>query len=380
MFTRYLKRSFQGQRTELFLAVGAVLLASALIAAMVAVPAGMGRKLQSEARAYGPNFLIRPDDVEVGPHRTMDQAVLSTLQELAQGMEVGLDYAPYLYGLVQVVAQGGSSRRAVLAGTLLERTLALKPWWTLSGNLPRGPDEAILGAEAAAKLGLAVGDTLTIEANGQRFSLNIVGVVTTGDVEENYILIELGAAQRILGRPKEISVIALRVHAAGRSVPLEVIASEFDRRLPEGRVEVLRSLAQAEASLLRKVQLLLALIAAVSVGAAILCVMSALTASVLKREREIGLMKALGAENLQIGAFFLVEALMIGLVGGTGGFLVGDGLTQLIGLLVVKAALPYGLSSLPAALAVGLVTVLVAVWAPIHYIVRLEPIRALEVS
>lgn len=356
-------------------------MAAALIAAMMAVPAGVEEKLRSEARAYGPNLLIKPVGIKIDLDRTIDQTTLISLQELTREMELGLEYSPYLYGLVQVVVtQDGSPKQAVLAGTLLERTMALKPWWTLSGSSPEGPDEAVLGAEAAAKLGLAIGDTLTIEANDRWFPLRIVGIVTTGDVEGDYIFTGLKTAQMMLNRPGEISVIALRTHAVGRSVPLGAIASELNRQLPEGQVEVLGSLVRAEAALLRKVRLLLALIAVVSVVATILCMMSVLTAGVLKREVEIGLMKALGAENLQVAAFFIAEALTIGLIGEVGGFLLGDGFTQLIGVLVFRTPLPYGMLALPAALGVGLLTVLIAVWAPINYIVRLEPIRALEVS
>lgn len=59
-------------------------------------------------------------------------------------------------------------------------------------------------------------------------------------------------------------------------------------------------------------------------------IMNTMYTSVHERTREIGILKAVGARNSTITAIFLIESGVIGLVGGTGGVILGLGLSKLI--------------------------------------------------
>lgn len=78
--------------------------------------------------------------------------------------------------------------------------------------------------------------------------------------------------------------------------------------------------------------------------------------SVMERTKEIGVLKSVGAENWQIERLFLVEAAMIGLVGGVLGVVVGIGLVLLLGFFGINAApsLPTIIISFLIAMAVGM--------------------------
>jgi putative ABC transport system permease protein len=63
-------------------------------------------------------------------------------------------------------------------------------------------------------------------------------------------------------------------------------------------------------------------------------ILTIMTIAVRERRREIGLLRALGAGRGQILTLFLLEALLLALLGGILGFLVGAGGAWLIGVAV----------------------------------------------
>ncbi len=111
--------------------------------------------------------------------------------------------------------------------------------------------------------------------------------------------------------------------------------------------------------------------------------------SILERTREIGIMKAIGAEDREIKLIFFVEAAVLGLVGGVVGVLCAWGIEALANRLAYRFVLkPQGASfvdffSLPAWLTVGailfalIVSILAALY-PASRAARIDPVRALR--
>lgn len=80
----------------------------------------------------------------------------------------------------------------------------------------------------------------------------------------------------------------------------------------------------------KKIQMMLAFIGGISLIVAALGITNTMVMSIYERTREIGVMKVIGANLMDIGKLFLLEAMMIGLVGG----LLGLGFSKLISLLM----------------------------------------------
>ena len=111
--------------------------------------------------------------------------------------------------------------------------------------------------------------------------------------------------------------------------------------------------------------------------------------SILERTREIGIMKAIGAEDREIKLIFFVEAAVIGLVGGVVGVLVAWGIDELANYLAYRFILkPQGASfidffDLPPYLWLGaivfalLVSIAAALY-PASRAARIDPVRALR--
>lgn len=111
--------------------------------------------------------------------------------------------------------------------------------------------------------------------------------------------------------------------------------------------------------------------------------------SILERTREIGIMKAIGAEDREIKLIFFVEAAVIGVFGGVVGVLLAWGIDGLANRLAYRFILkPQGASfidffSLPPYLSIGailfalLVSILAALY-PASRAARIDPVRALR--
>src|ERR1700752_755521 len=111
--------------------------------------------------------------------------------------------------------------------------------------------------------------------------------------------------------------------------------------------------------------------------------------SILERTREIGIMKAIGAEDREIRLIFFVEAAVIGVVGGVVGVLIAWGIDGLANRLAYRFILkPQGASfidffSLPIYLTVGailfalIISILAALY-PASRAARIDPVRALR--
>jgi len=105
--------------------------------------------------------------------------------------------------------------------------------------------------------------------------------------------------------------------------------------------------------------------------------MNIMLVSVRERTREIGIRKAIGARGRDIMAQFLVEALVLSVIGGALGIVVGVAASALIGAL---AGWGLNISPVTVVLAVGFslaVGVIFGVW-PARQAARLDPIAALR--
>jgi putative ABC transport system permease protein len=106
--------------------------------------------------------------------------------------------------------------------------------------------------------------------------------------------------------------------------------------------------------------------------AAALVIGSASATTVLERQREIGLMKALGAGRRSILSIFLAEQILLALAGGLLGYLAGSGLGLLVGRIVFGVPATGRLVLLPVVLALALgVTLAGSLW-PLGHVARLE--------
>ena len=101
--------------------------------------------------------------------------------------------------------------------------------------------------------------------------------------------------------------------------------------------------------------------------------MTTMTTSVIERQKEIGLMKSVGAENKKIVSLFFSEAAIIGSIGGVLGFIIGVILAQVIGLSVFSTSISPQYQILPVAILISIGVSLFASVLPVRRAVKVEP-------
>lgn len=175
-----------------------------------------------------------------------------------------------------------------------------------------------------------------VEINGHKFE--VVGVqkkAGTG-VHDNILRIPLETAREIFSEPEEVSSIFVFTQPTVNPLNLvEEIKKELRefREVEEGEEDFSVQTAEQTIGQLNQVlgvvKLFLIGIAAISLIVGGIGIMNTMYTTVLERTREIGIMKAVGAKGGQILFLFLIEAGLLGLVGGVIGLVLGYGLAKL---------------------------------------------------
>ena len=181
-------------------------------------------------------------------------------------------------------------------------------------------NDAIADDLAAASRHLKVGDTTTLMNRPFRIS----GIVVHGKGARFYV--PLATAQEIAGAEKRVSMIYVR--STGNTA---MVRDEIVRRLPSYRVRSMAEyLSLMTPSSLPQLTPFVSSFVGLGVVISFLVVLLTMYTMVLEREREIGILKALGASKMEICLLILAEALMLVALGGACGLAGTFGATALL--------------------------------------------------
>jgi ABC-type antimicrobial peptide transport system permease subunit len=149
-------------------------------------------------------------------------------------------------------------------------------------------------------------------------------------------------------------------------------------KLSDVIVAVENAVAESEGTILDKTKLLMILITALSLIGSALGISNLVTASVMERAQEIGLLKAIGAKDRSITGVVMTEIFITALVGFAAGYFMGFGFAQLIGRSVFGAAVEMNPTVIPiVAGLIALVTIAGSLPA-IRMVLRLRPAEVLH--
>jgi putative ABC transport system permease protein len=186
------------------------------------------------------------------------------------------------------------------------------------------PGTAYVGHRVAATLGIQKGDA--IDLNGRELKVERC-LAESGGMDDMRIQCSLADAQSILGLPGQISQIkAVDCLCFAQGDPVAILRKEIGSILPEAQVFQAMPLATARAKQRQMIQNLFAVMVPLVLAACAVWIAVLGITNVRDRRQEIGLLRALGYDTGSILRLFLGKAVLVGLFGAAGGFLLGTGL------------------------------------------------------
>jgi putative ABC transport system permease protein len=198
------------------------------------------------------------------------------------------------------------------------QTLRLKQYWrfTPGSHFPTAPDEILIGSEAAATEQRAPGDLFFSENTNRQF--RVAGVLQpTGTGDDGFFFIPLATAQTMFRKPGQLTAIAVRLKDPA------MISSVARRllRLRGAEVVTVSELMGTMLSLVGAARFLLLCIVAIAITIAALGVLNTMSAAVLERTTELGILRAVGASRTDIFSAVWAEGTLLALLGGIVGII-----------------------------------------------------------
>ena len=253
----------------------------------------------------------------------------------------------------------------------------------VSGAARLEPGEAIIGRELAQDLGVRVGDRLTVRTTTSSESLRVTALVDLGikDLNRRTVIVPLRAAQNLLALPGGATSLDVTLHDVWVAQSLaQSLRGQFPYKIESWQ----ESNAQL-VSALNAQSISTSIIRAVVLAVVVLGIASVLVVSVVQKQREIGILRAMGATRGQVLRLFLVQGAVVGAVGSLLGLLLAVALIWVFtafvrgsdGLPLFNINLPLD-TALQVALIATVCGVLAAI-APARRAAQLDPAQAIRI-
>ncbi len=366
----------------IFLVLGLVI-GIATVVTLLAITDSMSRDIEQRLNQFGANIMMTPKSenlslsyggINVGDVSykvtELDEARIPAIRTIKNSKNLGI-VAPKILGSVKV-----TGRDVLLMGVIFEEEFALKTWWQFKGKFPKQPDEIGVGSQVAMALNLSEGDNLVLGNKNFR----IAGILLpTGSAEDDVIIADLHTSQSILGKEGKISMVEVAAFCQG--CPITEMTLQISEKFPEARVTAMK---QAVNSKMQSIEMFKSFsfgvsILVISIGA--LLVFVTMMGSVNERTREIGIFRAIGFRRGHVMQIILLEAMIVGFVGGIVGFFSGNGIAWGTLPFVIKggtfAGINFSIGGISILLSIALS--LLASLYPAVRASRLDPSEALRV-
>ena len=419
----------------IFLAAGLV---SALLAVSIDIGDKMAKELKSYGAnilVEPASNAALPDELShsasLSSQDFLDEKELPNIKDIFWRNNI-VGFAPLLSANVQVTKSSQNStalsapKTINVLGTFFDHNIAvpdeedyhtgqriISPYWKVEGewvdDLNNDFGEivpALAGEQLAKSNGWKIGDKLSLSytndnGENQQSAVEIKGILSTGGTEDNQLVMPLSAVQNLLGlegkvqsvrvsaptvpendlsRKARANIDTLDAEAYDRwycTAYVSSISHQLEEAISGAMVRPIWQVAASEGVVIGKIQLLLAVVTFAALIAAAMGIASLMSAGIIERSKEIGLMKALGAYQWQITLLFYCEAVLSALVGGIFGCLAGWGLAKFIGAALFGAPLDFAWIVVPCVLVLSILIAVIGTWFPAHKIAKLYPVEVL---
>ena len=393
-------RNVTRHKLRSFLTISGIVIGVLALTTMGALAENFNALLDGGVKYFG-------SSIQVGAPDGQSAALLpiSKVDEIKQVDGVGAAFPTY-----QFQAKPGSAPSfsfgvpdTIVAGDPAENDWAALKVTPAQGRQlnPSATGEVVLGATIAKEFGKHVGDTIDLPVRPAdakpdfvSHTFTVVGILNvTRTAPDTFAYINVADGQTLL-KDSLPTTIRDQIPVAQFAMAMDVYGKpgssikDLDKLAERINAQVSGVKATKPSDIVNAFKSGGAIFTAITTAAALLAliigglsVVNTMFMAVAERVREIGLKKAVGATTLNIMGEFLVEATLIGVIGGLIGYGLGASIT-----VILNATTPPGQSTLflvtPALtiLAIGFATVLGALAGilPAWRAARLDPVTALR--
>lgn len=378
MWLRLLRANIRKARGGFLMMLIATALGCALVSALLALSLGVQDKISRELSRYGANIQVQPSGSSL-----LDESDVYALKTAIFWRHNIVGLSPYLYQTAQVSGASGAMR-TVVAGAWFDKKLSAQdefrtglkttaPYLRLRGRWPADQNvpEAVLGVALARRIGASIGDQVHVSSAEMTDTVKVVGIVEGGGYEDQQLIVPLAHLQAVTdqaGRVSQVLVSAVTVplNSFGRRDPKTMTRREYDKwyctayvtsvaaevqKTVKGSVaRPVWAVVEAEGKVLSQLSLLIYTLVGLSLVASTLAVSTTFTSNVLRRRRDVGLLKALGGRPWRVASVLLAESGTAGVLAAVLGFVLGWILADYIGNTVFGTPFSFGLVLLPVSL------------------------------
>lgn len=401
-FLDYLRQAVSAMlahRMRAFLSILGILIGVAAVIAMLAIGQGSKESIQKQLESLGSNLLmIRPGAPRSGGVALQSGSTTRfTLQDVTEIKKLNDSVSrasPSVSSRAQIV-YGNKNWNTKVEGVGVEYA-QLRAAVPVIGRF--FTEEEVRMRNKVALLGTTVVKEVFGGSNpiGETIKINLINFKVIGilpekgsfgpqDQDDTAVIPITTAMYRVLGKQYVDSIYveaksADTIDTAQEEIEKLIIKQHrliTDDQKDSFQIRNMSEFKKMLESTTQTMSLLLGAIAAISLLVGGIGIMNIMLVSVTERTREIGLRKAIGANNKDILTQFLIEAVLMSLIGGIAGIILGSGIAVMI-TMVAKWSVKISLSSVLLATVFSLVVgVVFGLW-PAKQASKLNPIEALR--
>ncbi len=337
-------KNLRRKRIRSILTIGGVAVAVAVLVSLLGFDRGYRQSLTSNIDKMGYQLLVTakgcPYEAATmmlkggGGLRYMEQNVYEKISSDTRIDKITPQLVATEYDPNRGDGQGGF---ALYMG-ITDSYLTLKPWTKFKSGgwfSSETADEAIFGYEAAEFEQRLVGDKIFIPNINK--VLTVVGIFErTGTQDDGTIFLPLKTTQTIFSLPDKLTGIGIKLKNLSDIADFE----ESLYNVPSIQIVSMSQVRGTILNLVSSAKVLANSIAVIAIFIAVIGVVNTILMSVFERTREIGVMKAIGASQLDIFKLIWTETILVCTFGGVLGSILAF-LGSSVVERIIKGILPY---------------------------------------
>ena len=304
-----------------FLAISGLAIGVSSLIIVMSVMNGFEKELQDRILGVVPHAVIYSDD-PISEYQ-------NTIKILKENDNI-LEAAPYI-SLQGLISSSDSSKGVSITGIDIdiEPKMSIIPNYMVYGSLENlnEKNSIIIGSWLSSSLGVFIGDSVTVTTSDIRstiigsyprsVTLKVVGIFELrAEIDQSLVLISHSLAQKLKGINNETT--SIRVKTSDLFLADE-IAYKASQSIDSISIPYyMSSWKQSHGTLFEAIQfekLLISLMLFLIVGVASILVLSTIIMTVKSKEREIGILKTIGASDTHLILIFFYQGLMVSLIG-----------------------------------------------------------------